>query len=326
MAEQYVAYLRWNVREDWKRLGEQGRDGGALYPYAFGSDLGWFPKFIGDGTILWIVSAPLYRSRARGFEYRLPPTLIARLTVASVQPGSNEPQPRKVLPEQYRWVATADRRRSEYLPINNAFYALTEIDFVNRRGRVRRIPRQPARRFDPEHPYAHVPQYLQNVSRLAPLAPGSEQVLESLAWQVREQRTLFLSYAREESGPGAGDYAARLVEQLRREQFAPWLDMTFVPQLGPDDKYVDPELEQILDDGMRQSSILVALTGPLYRSHSWTGREWSLAKKWADEGSLRLLQVPVGGELMDPSLPLVQPGDPTETARKIRVWWERDAI
>ncbi len=212
------------------------------------------------------------------------------------------------------WCITATATAS------NAFYALTEIEFVNQRGQRRRIPRQPARRFDPKHPYAHFPQYLQNVSRLA---PGSEHVLESLAWHVREQRTLFLSYARVESGPGKGDYAARLIEQLRREQFAPWLDMTFVPRLDPDERYDDRELEQILDDGMRQSSILVALTGPVYRSHSWTRREWSLAKKQADEGSLRLLQVPVGGELMDPSLPLVQPSDPTTTARAIRAWWER---
>ncbi len=319
MAEHYVAYLRWDVREDWKRLGEQARDGGPLYPFAFGSGLRWFKKLIKDGTILWIVSAPLYKSRARRFEYRLPPTLIARLTVASVKDGSNEPQPRKAHPEQYRYVAKADRGRSCYLPVNNAFYALTEIEFVNQRGGRRRIPRQPTGRFDPKHPYAHIPQYLQNVSRLA---PGSEQVLESLAAQVRGHRTLFLSYAREESGPGKGNYAARLIEQLRREQFAPWLDMTFVPQLEPDERYVDRELEQILDDGMRQSSILVALTGPVYRSHPWTRREWSLAKKWADEGSLQLLQVPVGGELMDPSLPSVQPSDPTTTARAIRSWWE----
>lgn len=320
MTEQYLAYLLWNVREDWKRLGEQARDEGPLYPYAFGSNWRSFPTFISQGKILWIVSAPLYKGRTRRFKYRLPPTLIARLAVASVQPGMNEPRPRQVLPEHFRWVALADRSQSEYLPINNAFYALTEIEFVNQRGRWRRIPRRPTRRFDPKHPYAHFPQYLQNVSRLA---PGSERVLESLAWQISQRRTLFLSYAREESGPPRGDYAARLVEQLRREQFTPWLDMSFVPQLEQNERYVDRELEQILDDGLRQSTIMVALTGPAYRAHWWTRREWSLAKKWTDEGRLRVLQIPVGDELMDPSLPMIQSSDPITTARAIRVWWER---
>jgi hypothetical protein len=311
MAKQYVAYLLWNVREDWKRLGKQARDGGPLYPYAFGSNWRYFPKFIEEGTILWIVSSPLYRGTAGRFEYRLPPTLIARLVVSTVQRGMNQPRPQQVLPEQYRWVARADRRRGEYLPINNAFHALMEVEFVNGRGKRRQIPRRPAG-FDRRHPYAHLPQYLQNMSQLVP-KDGQVQVLEDLARQIRHRRTVFLSYAREESGK----YAARLIAQLRRKDFAPWLDLAFVPQLQQGECYEDPLLKQILDDGLRQSSILVALTGPVYKAHSWTRYEWSRARKWADEGRLRLLQVPVGGELMDPSLPMVEPSRPAKTAQAI---------
>jgi hypothetical protein len=312
MAKHYVAYLLWNVREDWNRLREQARDAGPLYPFAFGSNWRSFPKFIRNGTILWIVSAPLYRGKDRRSEYRLPPTLIARLAVSSVRPGSNQPRP--VRPEQYRWVAEADRRRSYYLPINNAFYALTEVKFVNQRREERQIPRQPTRGFDPEHPYKHVPLYLQNLS---PLAPGSEQVLETLARQIKHGRTLFLSYARKESG----DYAASLIEELRGKDFAPWLDLTFVPQ---DAQYRDPLLEQILDDGLRQSRVLVALTGPDYRNRQWTNTEWSRARQWADKGRLRILQVPVGGELMDPTLPMIKASDdPAKTAEAIGDWVER---
>jgi len=310
MDKQYVAYLLWNVREDWKRLGKQARDGGPLYPYAFGSNWRHFPKFVEEGTILWIVSSPLYRGRALRVEYRLPPTLIARLVVSSVQSGMNQPRPQQVLPEHYRWVAQADRRRSTYLPINNAFHALMEVEFENDRGKRRRIPPRPESGLDPSHhPYAHLPQYLQNLSRLA---PGNERVLEDLAQQISYRRTVFLSYAREESG----DYAADLIAQLR-EDFAPWLDLDSVPQLQQSERYDDPLLKQILDDGLRQSSILVALTGPAYKAHPWTRYEWFRARKLANEGRLRLLQVPVGGELMDPSLPMVVPSDPAKTARAI---------
>lgn len=314
MVKQYVAYLLWNVREDWNRLREQARNGGPLYPYSFGSNWRSFPKFIGEGTILWIVSAPLYRGKTRRFEYRLPPTLIARLVVASVQPGMNQARARQVLPQHYRWVAMADRRRSEYLPINNAFHALMEVEFVNQRCQRRQIPRRPEPGFDPWHPYKHVPLYLQNLSRLA---PGSEPVLETLARQIKHRRMIFLSYARKESG----NYAADLIAALRREDFAPWLDLTFVPQ---SELYDGSLLEQILDDGLRQSRMLVALTGPDYRKRRWTTKEWSLARKWADEGRLRILQVPVGGELMDPTLPMVKAVDPARTARAIRVWFERE--
>jgi hypothetical protein len=310
MAEQYVAYLLWNVREDWNRLREQARDRGPLYPFAFGSNWRSFPTFIVNGTILWVVSAPLYRREDRRSEYRLPPTLIARLAVSSVQAGTKEPRP--VRPEDYRWVARADQRQSYYLPINNAFHALTEVWFVNQRRDKRQIPRQPARGFDPRHPYKHVPLYLQNLS---PLALGSEQVLETLAGQIKRGRTLFLSYARKESG----DYAARLVAGLRRQDFAPWLDLTFLPQ---DERYRDPLLEQIFDDGLRQSRILVALTGPAYRELRWTKQEWSLARQYADKGRLLVLQVPVGGELMDPSLPMIAAGDPAATAQQIGAWVE----
>jgi hypothetical protein len=312
VAEHYVAYLLWNVREDWNRLREQARDSGPLYPFAFGSNWRYFPNCIRKGTILWIVSAPLYRGKDRKSEYRLPPTLIARLIVSSVQPGTKQPRP--VRPQDYRWVAEADRRQSYYLPINNAFHALTQVKFVNQRDKERKIPPRRAR-FDPKHPYKHVPLYLQNLSRLA---PGSEQVLETLAGRIKRGRTLFLSYAREESRV----CAARLVAALRRQDFAPWLDLTFVPQ---DERYRDPLLEQILDDGLRQSRVLVALTGPAYRERRWTNTEWSLARQWADKGRLLILQVPVvGGELMDPSLPMIAAGkDSAAIAQGIGAWVER---
>jgi hypothetical protein len=103
-----------------------------------------------------------------------------------------------VRPQDYRWVAEADRRQSYYLPINNAFHTLREVKFVNRRNKERKIPPRP-KWSDPRRPYSpysHVPLYLQNLSRLA---PGSEQFLETLARQVKHGRTLFLSYARKES-------------------------------------------------------------------------------------------------------------------------------
>jgi hypothetical protein len=66
----------------------------------------------------------------------------------------------------------------------------------------------------------------------------------------------------------------------------------------------------------------VALTGPAYRERWWTKQEWSLARQYADKGRLLILQVPVGGELMDPSLPMIAAGDPAATAQQIGAWVE----
>lgn len=315
MSGHHVAYLKWSVRQDWKRLGSESSDADALYPYAFGSGWRHFPCIVKPNTTLWIVSAPVYR--ARGRSHRLPPTLIARLLVTSVGEGSGKPPGERVRPDDYPYVATADRALSRYLPVNNALYALSEVTFTGSRGRWQ-IPRRPSKTFRPENPYSHIPMYLQNVLQLA---PGSEQILRTFARQIERRRTLFLSYARDERR-SARQYAEALAEALRDQGFAPWHDMTFVPQLQPTETYRVALLDQILNDGLRQARIMVALTGPVYRGRLWTRREWSLARACADEGSLRIVQVPVGGEVMDDRLPQVEAGDSAATAQRIRRWFD----
>ena len=138
--DHFAAYLRWDIRAEWKRREKLDR-GAREYPYAYGSNWKYFNKFIKPNTTLWIVAAPVYRAE-RTAVYRLPPTLIARLLVECVD-GPRARLARQASPEDYVWVARADRARSEYLPINNAFYALTAARFVNSAKRTRKVPPVP---------------------------------------------------------------------------------------------------------------------------------------------------------------------------------------
>lgn len=314
MADHRVAYLRWDVRRDWKRLGGPGSGDRRLYPYAYGSNWRHFREVVKPGSTLWVVAAPLYGGS------RLPPTLIAQLVVRTVRRGkaaAHRGGRRPAGPDDYAWVAEARRDASEYYPLNNAFHVLTEIEFENSRGRRRSIPKRPEP-FDPRNPYQHVPGYLQNICRVA---PGDESGLEALARQIRERRIVFLSYARQEAFPGTG-YVSRLVDRLRARDFSPWIDLGFVPQPEEGVEFADPLLRQILEDGLRQAGLFVALSGPLYRERFWTGLEWRLATARSREQPLGILQVRIAGEVMDPAYAAVDAGPPAVVARRVCDWWE----
>lgn len=191
---------------------------------------------------------------------------------------------------------------------------------MNSRGQERRIPSRPRGKFDPANPYAHLPMHMQSIARLA---PGGERPLEALIDQIAAGRVIFLSYAHDERYRGAPDFPQRLLEELRRHGFAPWLDLESVPQPEGSDRYAAPLLRQILADGLRQAHLVIALTGPAYlREGRWTRVEWELAAELASAGSLRILQVRVGGVLMDSRLESIECEDVAVTAGRIAAWWE----
>ena len=132
---------------------------------------------------------------------------------------------------------------------------------------------------------------------------------------------MFLSYARDERFPGGSGFVARLVDELRREGFAPWIDLASIPQPGRSVRFEPELLRQLLKDGLRQASLMVALTGPLYRERDWTCVEWDLAMLRSHEGPLGVLQVRIDGEVMDPEVDAIERGSPTVTAKRIRNWW-----
>lgn len=109
---------------------------GALsYPYALASN---DPAFRGiAGGVLWLVSSPQYG------KYRLPPSLVARLQIKDVvaEDDSVAEEIDSHVREAGRWVALADRDRSVYLPLNNAFDVLCNLRFLGRHsGPIRLTP------------------------------------------------------------------------------------------------------------------------------------------------------------------------------------------
>ena len=312
--EHYVAYLKWNVREHWKGITPRGRTGKRAYPYKFGSNQKHFPASVTKGSMLWIVSSPYFEEGG----YWLPPTIIARLRVTGVRRGKSSREKR--LPEDYDWVAIADPkdRLSRYFPVNNAFHAVTEIEFENHRKKRRKVPKR-LRRPNTENPYLHIPRFLRNVSRVA---PEKVDVLNDLAHQIEKKRTVFVSYSRHDKRR----YVDEFIKYLRCEDFAPWIDLESIPQMKREEKerFGDRLLQRILEDGIRQAGLVVAFVGPEYVRRYWTNEEWRIGlRAWRTRKQFGLAQVLFGSERMSGNVRSFRASTPEQTAREIGQWWER---
>ena len=96
-----------------------------------------------------------------------------------------------------------------------------------------------------------------------------------------------------------------------------------MPAPHGNERFGDPLLNQIIADGLRQSGLMIALTGPLYREHKWTRAEWSRAREdAARHGRLKIVQIPIEG-LMDKTAEVIDRSDPASTALRISEWWEQ---
>lgn len=311
----FVVYLRWDVRRDWKRLDPEAAADPSLYPHAYGSNWRHFRAQVADGSTLWVVACPRYGRGATA--YRFPPSLVARLATVSVTTGVRRRRPAS--PSHYAWVARAAKDESAYFPVNNALFPLTEVRFVDGRGRVSRLPRAGPADQAVTAPYAHIPQCLQSIRRVH---PGDEAVLDRYARQLAARRTVFLSYSRREVARAGFDTGA-LADALRRRHFVPWLDIELLAQDAGGARFDDALLGRLLDDGLRQAALMVALTGPDYAASAWTAREWASATGHArGKGRLTVVQVPVGGRLMDTVGARLPAGSEDEVAEAIDRWWQ----
>lgn len=275
MPEVWLKYVRWDVIEGWRArvLSDRG-DPSESFPYAFASREGSFPRI--TGGVLWLVTSPRFD------EYRLPPSLVARLDVVDVVRGDSR-EARELDPEVQRhggWVARAERRLGAYLPVNNALHALQRLRF---RGTPDRLPDLgvPARVRGPAdlRPYADIPGRFQQ-HRV--VAEESVPVLEDYAGAVRSGRRVFLSYRWSDFAEDPG-WVMALADALSSRLVSCWWDRWDVPQDQPQ-LYPERILTAILNDAIRQSAWFVALMRPGYleacRAQSpatWARREWDLA-------------------------------------------------
>jgi len=271
-----LVYLSWETIRHWKRDYPAGRVGDRA-PYAYGSDQVRLGRLARPEDVVWVLSAPRFA------HYRLPPSLIARLQVDCVV-DQRAPGTIKVdIPQSsalWRYVVLAGREQSRYYPLNNAYPTLRSLTFAGAAPGLRDCPHCERLAAQGRELYAGLPAHLQTVRQLA---PGAELLMEDFARAVAGGQVVFLSYRRSEAGP----LAVALVERLTAQGVACWWDHRMIPEsVARGQFHVDKALlEAALDDGLRQSTWLVALVTPTYASGEWTAREW----RWAGEelGNLR---------------------------------------
>jgi TIR domain len=268
----WLKYVRWDVIAGWrKRSPDAG--GERRYPYAFGSQDPAFRAI--SGGVLWLVSAPRYG------EYRLPPSLIARLHITEVV-AADEAAARGVDPDVVRagqWTAIADRDRSGYLPLNNAYQVLHQLWFAGGSSQLPREAPPLGPRVKGRGPYSHLPGYFQ---RHRVLTDGSVTTLRDYAQAVEKGRRIFLSY-RWRDFTDDQNWLRELMGALTADAVSCWWDRWNVPQ--QDLARLEGLLGDILDDAVRQSVFLVALMrrgyfepGPDPGKPTWVRREWDQAR------------------------------------------------
>ncbi len=269
-----LVYLTWETLIQWKKERKPGRNINEDAPYAYGSDQIRLYKLARPGDVLWVICSPRFGP------YRLPPSLIARLVVSKVvdqeDPKINERTIFKIpkASEKWQYVALANREKSRYYSLNNAYQALTSLTFISDKSKL-----------DPEtcahcqkliesggELYAGLPSHLQTIREIAPEA---EPIMQEFAAQVAQGRIIFLSYRRSE----AGEVAKDMVRELNKGSVYCWLDNLVMPQrVAKGYKLVDDDvLVSALRDGVRQSTMFVALLTPTYHSSRWTRLEWGEA-------------------------------------------------
>ncbi len=299
----FLVYLGWDTLLDWRKQRTVGKPIHEDAPFAYGSDQIRMQRLVRPSDILWIICSPRFGP------YRLPPSLIAHLEVCGVVdqallgpakctfikiPKASEP---------WRYVALANRKKSRYYPLNNAYRTLISLTFVGKQSTLNpnecdhcqkligREKRKPATEL-----YAGLPSHLQTIRQIA---PGEEKQLEEFAAKVVGGRMIFLSYRHID----AGEMAAELFLELEKRRVYTWLDNQVMPQQVTKGRkrVAENVLSGALSDGVRQSTLFVALVTQTYFDKPWTKLEWDEAlKEMANPRRarpLRVLAVRMGGAL-----------------------------
>ncbi len=168
----------------------EGRLPEDAYPYRYASR---DPAFMSlPGAVLWLVTLPRYA------RVRQAPSLVARLEIEDVARIEDDPHRFEDLDTEVResgnLVAIARRQRGAYLPLNNAFHMLLQLDFESRAPNLRDSHEHRDRSRDARlGPYFTIAGHFR---RHRWLTAESIPTLERYADAVRRGRRVFLSYKR----------------------------------------------------------------------------------------------------------------------------------
>jgi hypothetical protein len=82
---------------------------------------------------------------------------------------------------------------------------------------------------------------------------------------------VFLSYSHDDSH----EFARELADELRLQDFAPWIDFETIPELRSGvGQYGKSLLAQMMADGIRQAGLVVVIRSRHYGCTPWTHYEW----------------------------------------------------
>lgn len=290
----WMVYLKWELLSAWKHRARGERTTTEAVPYAYGSAQVRLSA-ARRGDVVWVVTSPRFD------QYRLPPSLIARLNVQKVldrtrladsEVGTYVPG---YFQKKWRFVVLADRAQSRYFPLNNAYAILKQLTFTgNKKIAPENCPHCQKFIANQEQFYAGLPAHLQTVRRLQ---SGTEQALLDFAQKVQQGALIFLSYCRNE----ASTKVRELVEVLHQNGLYCWLDNLMIPQ-GV--QVQEHRLSDVLSDGLRQSTLFLALVTPRYHQNKWTQREWQAAQSELNHARRRrafhCVELLLGGEPVGP--------------------------
>lgn len=231
-----VAFMRWERVVPWKILSLKAHPGEPPVPVGFGSNNRDFPKFLGPGSQIWVVTRI-----ANQF------SLAGRVTVLQILDRELIPQaqwPKDVadLLEQWRFVArSGERTNSEFFETNCAQTVITGLEI----------------RF--------------TQSRTITYHDGSlESSFRACMKQGRE--TVFLSYRWE----GGRPFALALAKEFRRNGFSPWLDAMALPDYikKGDPEVNEQRLKTLIKLGIEKSKLAIVINTKCFGSTPWTRVEW----------------------------------------------------
>lgn len=229
-----IAYMAWERVVPWKILSMAACPGARLAPCGFGARNRDFKACLEPGSQIWVVT------RIAG-EF----SLAGRVTVGELLDRdriSRDRWPEELagLLVQWKFVARADPARSEFFETNDAGPVLAR----------------------------HQVRFAQNQTisyHGAPLT-GSFQACTDQA-----SKTVFISYRWKE----ARRFAIALAREFRRQGLSPWLDALSIPAYKNkgDPEVNEQRLQKLLQLGIEQSKMSVAINTGTYAKQGWTRLE-----------------------------------------------------
>ena len=289
----------------WMRHGMGRQDDDLLQraPQNFYSRQEMIYRHAGVGDVLWMITSMKYNNHI------VAPALMGRLKVGDI---------RKRHSYIGETILLADDVGSVFFPMNNCFNLLKELKFTGK-----------ADIFDPDHcghcqnlkrrgnPYSGIGLHFMRTKKLTD--EGRERI-EIYMQEIHSQKPIFISY-RWSDNPL---FALSLVESLIGNGLVVWWDQWMVSTLTSRQRGApipSELLQETLDDGIRNSSLFVALVTNTYAKSKWTLEEFNLAIRHKPE--THIIAVEMGGTLPPTHQKLhhIQADKPEALAQRLADLW-----